>query len=151
MLVAVYGVLFRACVGIPVGRMVGDLVPAVAGSAPCWRSASRSHGCSTTPRAPPPVIVAAVCITGFAAHVGVLRTFFPAVWSDLSGFAAPADPGARPAAPRPQTPPVPSTSAPVGRARVAGAAPAAAARAEARLVASAAAVIARPGGPSAER
>ena len=32
MLVAVYGVLFPRVVGIPTGRMVGDLVPAVAGS-----------------------------------------------------------------------------------------------------------------------
>ena len=41
-LVVVYGILFRRVVGIPVGRMVGDLAPAVVGRARCWRSASRS-------------------------------------------------------------------------------------------------------------
>jgi hypothetical protein len=36
--------------------------------------------------APAPVLIALVGIAGLTAHVTVLRTCFPAVWSDLSGF-----------------------------------------------------------------
>jgi O-antigen/teichoic acid export membrane protein len=112
MLVAVYGVLFPRVVGIPTGRMVGDLVPAVAGSCAILALGFPLARMLDDASAPPPVIVAAVCITGFAAHVGVLRTFFPAVWSDLSGFTRRLIPASALPRRRPQTPPVPSTSAP---------------------------------------
>jgi hypothetical protein len=112
MLVAVYGVLFPRVVGIPTGRMVGDLVPAVAGSCAILALGFPLARMLDDASAPPPVIVAAVCITGLAAHVGVLRTFFPAVWSDLSGFTRRLIPASALPRRRPQTPPVPSTSAP---------------------------------------
>jgi lipopolysaccharide exporter len=86
MLVAVYAVLFRRVVGIPVGRMVGDLAPAVVGSAAIlaigFPLAQILNGVS----APAPVVVTLVGVTGLVAHATLLRTCFPAVWSDLSGF-----------------------------------------------------------------
>jgi hypothetical protein len=112
MLVAVYGVLFPRVVGIPAGRMAGDLVPAVAGSSAILALGFPLARMLSDASMPPPVIIGAVCIGAFAAHVGVLRTFFPAVWSDLSGFVRRLVP-ARVLPRRLQAPPpVPSTSTP---------------------------------------
>jgi O-antigen/teichoic acid export membrane protein len=86
MLVAVYAVLFRRVVGIPVGRMVGDLAPAVAGSIGVLAVGFPLAEVMRSAAAPAPVLIALVGIAGLTAHVTVLRTCFPAVWSDLSGF-----------------------------------------------------------------
>ncbi len=83
-LVVVYGILFRRVIGIPVGRMVADLAPAVIGSSALMAigfplcEALRGLG------VPAPLVVAAVAGAGIAAHLLVLRTLFPAVWHDLT-------------------------------------------------------------------
>jgi O-antigen/teichoic acid export membrane protein len=86
-LVAVYGFLFPRVVGIPVGHMVGDLAPAVVGSCLVLAIGFPLSSLLQNTGAPAPVNVALVGITGLLAHIGILRTLFPAVWSDLSNFA----------------------------------------------------------------
>jgi O-antigen/teichoic acid export membrane protein len=86
MLVAVYGILFRLVVGIPIARMVSDLAPAVAGSIAVLAIGFPLAGLLTNVGAPAPITITLVAATGLSAHVAVLRTFFPAVWADLSGL-----------------------------------------------------------------
>jgi lipopolysaccharide exporter len=86
MLVAVYGILFRRVVGIPVSRMVGDLGPAVAGGLAVLAIGFPLAEVLRSANAPAPILIALVGIVGLMAHVAVLRTCFPAVWSDLWGF-----------------------------------------------------------------
>jgi O-antigen/teichoic acid export membrane protein len=86
MLVAVYGILFRRVVGIPVSRMVGDLAPAVAGSAAVLAIGFPLVAILHRAAAPAFIIVALVGLAGLSAHAAMLRTCFPAVWSDLAGF-----------------------------------------------------------------
>jgi O-antigen/teichoic acid export membrane protein len=86
MLVAVYAVLFKRVVGIPVGRMVSDLGPAVAGGLAVLAIGFPLAEVLRSAGAPAPVLIALVGIIGLMAHVAVLRTCFPAVWTDLSGF-----------------------------------------------------------------
>jgi PST family polysaccharide transporter/lipopolysaccharide exporter len=82
-LVTVYAVLFRRIVGIPVGRMVGDLAPAVLGGvavlAAGFPIAHLLEGAGTSPV----LIVAAVSALGLLLHCAILRLCFPAVWHDL--------------------------------------------------------------------
>ena len=82
-LIAVYAVLFRRIVGIPVGRMVGDLAPAVLGGAAVlavgFPIAHLLEGAGTSPL----LIVAAVSAVGLLLHCAILRLCFPAVWHDL--------------------------------------------------------------------
>ena len=86
MLVAVYGILFRRVVGISVGRMVGDLGPAVAGGLGVLAIGFPLAELLRSADTPAPILIALVGIAGLMAHVAVLRTGFPAVWSDLAGF-----------------------------------------------------------------
>jgi O-antigen/teichoic acid export membrane protein len=86
MLGAVYGILFPRVVGIPVGRMISDLAPAVAGSAAILAIGFPLAGLLTRAGAPAVIIIALVGIVGLVAHATMLRTCFPAVWTDLSGF-----------------------------------------------------------------
>jgi O-antigen/teichoic acid export membrane protein len=86
-LVAVYGILFRFVVGIPVSRMVGDLAPAVLGSLAVLAIGFPLSEALRNMAAPAPIVIALVAPTGLAAHIAILRTFFPAVWADLFGFA----------------------------------------------------------------
>jgi teichuronic acid exporter len=83
-LLGVYGILFRRVVGIPVGRMVSDLSPAVVGSAAIMAIGIPLE--SVLRSAPAPFAVALLAGIGFVIHVTVLRNFFPAVWNDLSGL-----------------------------------------------------------------
>jgi O-antigen/teichoic acid export membrane protein len=83
-LLGVYGILFRRVMGIPVGRMVSDLSPAVVGSAAILAIGLPLQRLLDT--APAPATVALLAIIGFVVHIAVLRTFFPAVWNDLSGL-----------------------------------------------------------------
>jgi O-antigen/teichoic acid export membrane protein len=83
-LAGVYGILFRRVLGIPVRRMVSDLAPAVVGSLAIL--AIGFPLAKLFESAPPPVVVGVVGLVGLVTHVTVLRSFFPAVWSDLSGL-----------------------------------------------------------------
>jgi O-antigen/teichoic acid export membrane protein len=83
-LLGVYGILFRRVMGIPVGRMVSDLSPAAVGSAAILAIGLPLQQLLDT--APAPATVALLAIIGFVVHITVLRTFFPAVWTDLSGL-----------------------------------------------------------------
>jgi O-antigen/teichoic acid export membrane protein len=83
-LLGVYGILFRRVLDIPVGRMVGDLAPAVAGSLAIL--AIGFPLAKLFENTPPPAVIAVVGIVGLVVHVTVLRSFFPAVWNDLSGL-----------------------------------------------------------------
>jgi PST family polysaccharide transporter len=83
-LLGVYGILFRRVLGIPVGRMVSDLSPAVVASAAIVAIGLPLQRLLDT--APAPATVALLAIIGFVIHVTVLRALFPAVWNDLSGL-----------------------------------------------------------------
>ena len=58
LLVAVYGVLFRRVLGIPIGRLVTDLLPAVACSLLLLAVAAAGGGPAARPRRPVPVLLA---------------------------------------------------------------------------------------------
>jgi O-antigen/teichoic acid export membrane protein len=83
MLAAVYLVLFRAVLKMPIGRLVTDLAPAVVGSALVLvvgfplASVLRNAGAGAVP------IVAAVGLVGAVVHLAALRSLFPSVWADL--------------------------------------------------------------------
>jgi O-antigen/teichoic acid export membrane protein len=83
-LLGVYGILFRRVLGIPVGRMVSDLSPAVVASAAIVAIGLPLQRLLDT--APAPATVALLAIIGVVIHVTVLRALFPAVWNDLSGL-----------------------------------------------------------------
>jgi PST family polysaccharide transporter len=85
-LVAVYAILFRRVVGIPVGRMVSDLAPGVAGAAALLAVALPLVAAMS--EAPPALTIAAACVVGATIHCAVLRLCFPAVWHDVSRLAA---------------------------------------------------------------
>lgn len=83
LLLSVYGVLFRRVLGMPVRRLVSDLLPAVASSAlllaVAWPAAELMRGAGT----PVPLLLAAVGALGGIVYLGALRSLFPAVWADL--------------------------------------------------------------------
>jgi xanthosine utilization system XapX-like protein len=66
--------------------MVGDLGPAVAGGLAVLAIGFPLAEVLRNIATPAPILIALVGIVGVMAHVAVLRTCFPAVWSDLSGF-----------------------------------------------------------------
>jgi O-antigen/teichoic acid export membrane protein len=83
MLAAVYLVLFRMVLKMPIGRLVTDLAPAVVGSGlivavgfPLAR-ALRDAGAGGIP------VILAVGLMGTVVHLATLRSLFPAVWADL--------------------------------------------------------------------
>lgn len=86
MLAAVYLVLFRRVLGIPIGRLVTDLAPALAGNALVLAvgmplaALLRAAGASAAP------IIVAVGVAGACVHALSLRAFFPAVWADVSAL-----------------------------------------------------------------
>lgn len=83
LLVAVYGVLFRGVLGIPVRRLVTDIVPAVVGSAALLAvslpvaSLLRGQGAGTF------FIVAGAALSGGLVYLATLSTFFHPIWDDL--------------------------------------------------------------------
>jgi PST family polysaccharide transporter len=83
MLAAVYLVLFRMVLKMPIGRLVTDLAPAVVGGALIvivgmpLADALRGAGAGAIP------VVAAVSLAAAILHLGALRSLFPAVWADL--------------------------------------------------------------------
>jgi O-antigen/teichoic acid export membrane protein len=83
MLGAVYLVLFRAVLKMPIARLVTDLAPAVVGSGLIvlvgmpLAAQLRDMGTNAI------LIIAAVGLVGAVVHLVSLRSLFPAVWADL--------------------------------------------------------------------
>jgi O-antigen/teichoic acid export membrane protein len=86
MLAAVYLILFRQVLKMPIARLVTDLAPAVVGGALVVlvgmpiAGALRDAGAGGVP------IIAAVCAAGAFVHLLSLRSLFPAVWRDLASL-----------------------------------------------------------------
>jgi O-antigen/teichoic acid export membrane protein len=85
-LAAVYLVLFRAVLGLPVGRLVTDLAPAIAASGLVLvvgvplADLLRDAGLAA------PLVVLGAGLAGLAAQALTLRALFPNVWADVSGL-----------------------------------------------------------------
>jgi O-antigen/teichoic acid export membrane protein len=86
-LCAVYGILFRLVLKMPIGRLVTDLAPAIVGSALVLvvgfplASILRDQGVGAIP------LLMAVGLAGAVVHLASLRALFPAVWADLIALA----------------------------------------------------------------
>jgi len=86
MLAAVYLVLFRRVLGMPVGQLVGDLAPAFLGSAAIVAVGLPLAGfLREIGTAGPLIILVAGCV-GLLVQALALRTFFPVVWADVSSL-----------------------------------------------------------------
>jgi lipopolysaccharide exporter len=83
MIVAVYGVLFRLLLKIPIGRLVSDLLPAIACSLALLAAGVPLAGLLRDAGAPVPVLAALVGLVGTAVYASALRSFFPVVWNDI--------------------------------------------------------------------
>jgi O-antigen/teichoic acid export membrane protein len=98
MLIVIYGILFRRVVGVPVGRMVGDIAPGVVGGGALLAVAFPLAALLESVGAPAPIVIGGVALVGLAVHSLVLHTAFPGVWNDLTSLArriAPARLGGR--------------------------------------------------------
>ncbi len=84
MLAAVYLILFRRVLGMPVGRLFTDLAPAAATAAFVlavgWPVADFARGAD----AAPVLVVLLAGLAGCVVQALALRAFFPEVWSDVS-------------------------------------------------------------------
>jgi O-antigen/teichoic acid export membrane protein len=83
MLAAVYLVLFRTVLKMPIARLVTDLAPAVVGGALVVLVGMPIAGALRDVGAGGVAIIAAVCLAGALVHLLSLRSLFPAVWADL--------------------------------------------------------------------
>ncbi len=83
MIVAVYGVLFRLLLDIPIGRLVSDLLPAIACSLALLAAGVPLTGLLHSVGAPVPVLAFLVGVVGAAVYCSALRSFFPLVWNDV--------------------------------------------------------------------
>ena len=83
MIIAVYGVLFRRLLGIPIGRLVSDLLPAIACSLALLAAATPLAALLRGAAAPVPVLALAVGVVGAIVYGSALRSFFPIVWNDV--------------------------------------------------------------------
>jgi PST family polysaccharide transporter len=83
LLVAVYAGLFRGVLGIPVRRLVTDLVPAVVGSAVLLAVALPLVSVLRTEDAPTFFLVAGTALAGGVVYLATLSTFFHPIWDDL--------------------------------------------------------------------
>ena len=83
MIVAVYGVLFRLLLRIPIARLVTDLLPAIACSLALLGVAVPLAGLLRDAGAPVPLLAAAVGLLGAAVYASALRSFFPVIWNDI--------------------------------------------------------------------
>jgi PST family polysaccharide transporter len=88
MIVAVYGVLFQRLLGIPIGRLVSDLLPAVACSAGLLAAAVPLAGLLRNAGAPVPLLALLVGAVGALVYCSALRSLFPVVWNDVVGLIA---------------------------------------------------------------
>jgi teichuronic acid exporter len=83
MLAAVYLVLFRMVLKMPIARLVTDLAPAVVGSGLIVLVGMPLAGALRDVGANAIVIIAAVGLVGAVVHLLSLRALFPVVWADL--------------------------------------------------------------------
>jgi O-antigen/teichoic acid export membrane protein len=86
MLAAVYLILFRRVLGIPIGRLVSDLAPAVLGSAAIVAIGLPLAVLLRELDVAAPLVILGVGCTGLLVQALTLRTFFPAVWNDVSSL-----------------------------------------------------------------
>ena len=93
MLAAVYLVLFRRVLGMPVGRLFTDLAPAAATAALVLAVGLPVADLLRGAGAAPVLIVLLAGLAGCVVQALALRAFFPEVWSDISRPAAPAAAG----------------------------------------------------------
>jgi O-antigen/teichoic acid export membrane protein len=84
LLLAVYGVLFRRVLEIPVRRLVTDLLPAVACSLLLLGVAFPAAELARGLEAPIPIFLLAVGAVGGAVYLAALRSLFPLVWDDVA-------------------------------------------------------------------
>jgi lipopolysaccharide exporter len=104
MLAAVYLILFRRVLGMPIGRLVGDLGPAVLASAAILAVGFPLAGLLRELGAGPAPLVLAVGCAGLVVQALTLRSFFPDVWRDISSLVRrvlPSRPGLASSAPDP--------------------------------------------------
>lgn len=83
MIVAVYGILFRRVLGIPIGRLVSDLLPAVACSVALLAVATPVAGLLRGAGVPVSLLAISVGLAGALVYCSALRSFFPVVWNDI--------------------------------------------------------------------
>lgn len=88
MIVAVYGVLFRLLLGIPIGRLVSDLLPAIACSLALLAAGTPLAELLRDGGVPVPVLALLVGAVGTVVYASALRSFFPRVWNDVVGLTA---------------------------------------------------------------
>jgi O-antigen/teichoic acid export membrane protein len=86
MLAAVYLVLFRRVLGMPIGRLVTDLAPALVGSLLVLAVGLPLAGLLRDAGAPPALVVVSAGLAGLLIQGLGLRAFFPPVWSDVSAL-----------------------------------------------------------------
>jgi O-antigen/teichoic acid export membrane protein len=84
MLTAVYLVLFRRVLGMPVGRLFTDLAPAAATAALVLAAGLPVADLLRRAGAAPVLIVLLAGLAGCLVQASALRAFFPEVWSDVS-------------------------------------------------------------------
>lgn len=85
-LAAVYLILFRGVLGLPIGRLVTDLAPAVAASALVLAVGFPLADLLRQANLAEPLIVLLAGIAGVGAQALALRALFPRVWADVSGL-----------------------------------------------------------------
>jgi O-antigen/teichoic acid export membrane protein len=85
-LAAVYLVLFRSVLGLPIRRLVTDLAPAVAGSALVCAVGFPLADLLREADVAAPLIVLLAGLAGVGAQALSLRALFPPVWADVSGL-----------------------------------------------------------------
>lgn len=85
-LLAVYLVLFRRVLGLPIDRLFGDLAPAVVASATVLAAGFPLAALLRDGGAPAALLVLAVGIAGLCVQALTLRTLFPGVWADISAL-----------------------------------------------------------------
>ncbi len=86
MLAAVYLILFRRVLGMPIGRLVGDLAPAVVGSAAIIAVGLPLAALLRELDFPAPLLIVVAGGTGLLVQALTLRAGFPAVWADISSL-----------------------------------------------------------------
>jgi len=95
LLVAVYAGLFRGVLGVPVRRLVTDLLPAVVGSAVLLAVALPVAALLRAEGTPTFFLVAGTALSGGLVYLATLSTFFHPIWDDLMALirrVAPATP-----------------------------------------------------------
>jgi Membrane protein involved in the export of O-antigen and teichoic acid len=82
-LLAVYGVLFRRVLGIPVRRLVTDTLPALAGSLLMLAAAFPVAALLRDAQAPVPLLLLAVAVAAAVVYLLGIRALFPVLWAEL--------------------------------------------------------------------